>query len=57
MKIMQSKIKQTKTRREIRTACCLGCKDYTNNFKNREVKMSLEENQTVLVVNLVNQNF
>ena len=30
------------------TTYCFGCKDYTDNFKPQEVKMSLEKNQTVL---------
>ena len=39
------------------TTHCLGCKDYTDNFKSQEVKMSLDKNQTVLFVDLVNQDF
>ena len=35
-----SKIKPTKTGREIGTMYCLGCKDYTHNFKSQEVKMT-----------------
>ena len=35
---------------------CLGSKGYTDNFKPQEVKMSLEKNQTVLFVDLVNQD-
>ena len=35
----------------------LGCNDYTHNFKPQEVKMSLEKNQTVLFVDLANQDF
>ena len=27
---------------------CLGCKDYTYNFKPQKVKMSSEKNQTVV---------
>ena len=37
------------------TTYCLGCKDYTDNFKPQEVKMSLEKNQTMFFVDLVNQ--
>ena len=40
MKNTQSKIKPTKTGREIGAMYCLGCKDYTHNFKPQEVKMT-----------------
>ena len=55
----QSRIKLIKTGKEIGTTYCLGCKDYTPNFKLQEVKMTkcLEKNQTVLFANLVNQDF
>ena len=49
-----------KTRKEIGTTYYLGCKDYTNNFKPQEVKITkrcLEKNETVLFVDLVNQDF
>ena len=49
-----------KTRKEIETMYCLGCKDYTDNFKPQEVQITnkvLEKNQTVLFVDLVNQDF
>ena len=36
----QSEIKPIKTREEIGTTYCLGCKDYTHNFKPQEVKMT-----------------
>ena len=36
---------------------CLGYQDYTDNFQPQEVKMSLEKNQTVLFVDLANQDF
>ena len=36
MKNVQSKIKLIKTRKKIGTAYCLGCKDYTDNFKPQE---------------------
>ena len=39
------------------TTYCLGCKDYTDNFKPQEIKMSLDKNQTVLFVDLVNHDF
>ena len=35
-----SKIKLIKTGKEIGTTYCLGCKDYTHNFKPQEVKMA-----------------
>ena len=40
MKNTQSKIKPTETGKEIGTTYCLGCKDYTYNFKPQEVKMT-----------------
>ena len=40
MKSTQSKIKLIKTGKEIGTMYCLGCKDYTHNFKPQEVKMT-----------------
>ena len=40
MKNIQSKIKPIKTKKELGTAYCLGCKDYTHNFKPQEVKMT-----------------
>ena len=36
----RSKIKPIKTGKEIGTTYCLGCKDYTHNFKPQEVKMT-----------------
>ena len=35
-----SKIKLIKTGKEIGTTYCLGCKDYTHNFKPQEVKIA-----------------
>ena len=35
----QSKKKPIKTWKEIGAAYCLGCKDYTDNFKPQQVKM------------------
>ena len=49
-----------KIEKEIGTTHYLGCKDYTYSFKPKEVKMAnkvLEKNQTVLCVDLVNQDF
>ena len=40
MKNTQFKIKPIKTRKETGTTYCLGCKDYTHNFKPQEVKMT-----------------
>ena len=40
MKNTRSKIKPIKTRNKIRTTYCLGCKDYVNNFKPQEIKMT-----------------
>ena len=40
MKNIQSKIKLIKTGKEIGTTYCLGCKDYTHNFKPQEIKMT-----------------
>ena len=36
---------------------CFGCKDYTDNFKSQKLKMSLEKNETVFFVDLLNQDF
>ena len=55
MKNTQSKIKPIKIKKKPGTTHCLGCKDYTDNFKPQ--KKSLEKNQTVLFVDLVNQEF
>ena len=40
MKNVRSKIKPIKTRKELRTTYCLECKDYTDNFKPHEIKMT-----------------
>ena len=40
MKDTQSKIKPIKTGKEIGTTYCLGCKDYTHNFKPQELRMT-----------------
>ena len=40
MKNTQSKIKPIKSRKELRTKYCLGCKDFTHNFRPQEVKMT-----------------
>ena len=40
MKNTQSKIKPIKTGKQPETAYCLGCKDFTHNFRPQEVKMT-----------------
>ena len=40
MKSTQSKIKPIKTGNEIGATYCFGCRDYTDNFKSQEVKMT-----------------
>ena len=61
MKNTQPKIKLIKTGKKLGTTYCLGCKDFTHNFKLQEVKMTnkilREINQTVFFVDLVNQDF
>ena len=39
MKNTQSKIKPIKTGKELGTTYCLGCKDFTRNFRPHEVKI------------------
>ena len=36
----QSKIKPIKTGKKIGATYCLGCKDYTDNFKSQKIKMT-----------------
>ena len=40
MKNTQSKIKAIKTGKELGTTYCLGCKDFTYNYRPQEVKMT-----------------
>ena len=40
MKNTQSKIKPIKFGKELGKTYCLGCKDFTRNFRNQEVKMT-----------------
>ena len=40
MKNTQSKIKPIKIKKQPGTTYCLGCKDYTHNFRPQEVKMT-----------------
>ena len=42
MKKTRSKTKPIKTGIELGTTYCLGCKDYTDNFKPQEIKMANE---------------
>ena len=42
MKEQQSKIKPIKIGKQPGTAYCLGCKDFTHNFRPQEVKMTNE---------------
>ena len=40
MKNRQSKIKPIKIKKQTGTTYCFGCKDYTENFRPQEVKMT-----------------
>ena len=40
MKNTRSKTKAIKTGKELGTTYCLGCKNFTRNFKSQEVKMT-----------------
>ena len=42
MKSARSKIKPIKTGEKIGTTYCLGCKDYTNDFKSQEIKVTIK---------------
>ena len=42
MKKQQSKIKPIKTGKDLGTTYCLGCKEFTHNFRPQEVKMANE---------------
>ena len=42
MKNTQSKIKPVKIEKQRGTTYCLGCKDYTQNFKPEKVKMTIK---------------
>ena len=54
-------IKPIKLGEKSGTTYCLGCKDCTNNFKPQKVKMRnkmlRKKNQTVLIVDPMNQDF
>ena len=60
MKNTQSEIKLIKIGKRPVTTYCFGCKDYINNFRPQEVKMTnkvLEKNRTVLFVGQISQGF
>ena len=60
MKNTLSHLKPIKLGKRPGTMYCLGCKDYTHNFRPTEVKMTnkvLRENLTVLFVGQINQDF
>ena len=59
MKNTKSKIKPIKIEKQPGTTHCLGCKDYTKNFRPEKVKMinKVEKNLIVLFVDLINQDF
>ena len=59
MKNSLSKVKPIKIEKQPGTTYCLGCKDYTENFRSGKVKMTkyLEKNLTVLFVGQINQDF
>ena len=60
MKNAQSKIKLIKTGKKIGTTYCLGCKDYTNNFKPQEIKMTnkvLREKSNCVVCQSIKSRF
>ena len=59
MKNTQSEIKPIKIGKRLGTMYCFGCKDYTQNFRPQEVKMTKysEKNLTVLFADQINQDF
>ena len=60
MKNTLSTIKPIKIGKQSRTTYCLGCKDYTHNFRPKKSKMTnkvLRENLTVLFVNQISRGF
>ena len=42
MKNTQSEMKPIKMKKRLGTTYCLGCKDYTQNFRPQEVKMTIK---------------
>ena len=61
MKNTESKIKPIKFGKELETTYCLGCKDFTHNFRLQEVKMTnkvlTEKSNCLLFVGQINQDF
>ena len=60
MKNTHSRIKPIKTGKELGTTYCLGCKDFTHNFRPQEVKMTnkvLREKSNCLFLGQINQDF
>ena len=60
MKDTQSQIKLIKTGKELGTTHCLGCKNFTHNFRPQEVKMInkvLREKSSCAVSKNVNSRF
>ena len=60
MKNTRSKIKPIKIGKQSETTYYLGCKDYTQNVRSQEVKMTnkiLRKKLTVLFVGQINQDF
>ena len=60
MKNTQSKVNPIKTRKKLGTTYCLGCKDYTHNFRPKEVKMTnkvLTEKSNCVVYQLNKSRF
>ena len=60
MKNTKSKIKPIKTGKQPETMYCLGCKDFTHNFRPHEVKMTnkvLREKSNCVVCRLSNSRF
>ena len=59
MKNIQSEIKPIKIGKKLGTTYCFGCKDYTQNFRSKKMKMTKysEKNLTVLFVDQISQDF
>ena len=59
MKNTQSEIKPIKIGKRPGTMYCLGCKDFTHNFRPQDVKMTNKvlREKSALFVNLISQDF
>ena len=59
MKKTQSEIKPIKIGKRPGTMYCLGCKDFTHNFRPQDVKMTNKvlREKSALFVNLISQDF